>query len=78
MNTNTKTPPTFSDMSGDPVYDYLKSKANRDVELVGAQIIEPARHSFNSPRKIIVVEVLIDGKPRQFSYNYLKLKREIE
>ena len=68
----------FAPMPDDAVYNYLCSKAEAGAKVVGAKFIIPKFLGPMTPRKIIVVQVEIDGKPYLFEYNYKKLQRLID
>jgi hypothetical protein len=68
----------FKDLTGDKVFDYLKTKVIAPSKLVGARIIENKVVGPKEPRSIIQVLIDTKGKRGRFSYNYNKLKKMIE
>jgi hypothetical protein len=68
----------YEDMSGDRVYDYLKSITLEDIELVGAIISEPKVVTHFQPRKVITVKIKTkEGEELFQSFNYKKIERDI-
>lgn len=68
----------FKDLTGDPVYDFLKSKVLPGHTLAGGIISDKKIAGPKEPRKTI--EILIktkSGKTRSYTYNYKKLERKL-
>lgn len=68
----------YTEMPDDPVYNYLKTKESSDSKLVGAAIIDNKPYTYNSPRKIILAKVLIEGQEKVYSFSYNKLLRDLK
>lgn len=67
------------DLSGDIVYDHLKSKVLPGNTLIGGIITHKKIVKFDEPRSIIEVHVHDkDKKLSKYTYNYLKLKKMIQ
>ena len=69
----------FKDLSGDPVYDYVKSEMLEGGELLGGRIEEPTIHLAGSPRKFlhIAIQDHFETKIIKYSLNYNKLLKEL-
>lgn len=70
----------YKDMTGDPVYDYVKSEVLEGGELLGGFVYEPMKMAVDEPRKQLCVAVY-DGEEKgviEYKLNYNKLKRELE
>jgi hypothetical protein len=68
------------DLSGDPVYDYLKKFIKKDQELIGGVILDKKVCRPSEPRKILqmVVKDLKTGRKHGFLFNYKKLERKLK
>jgi hypothetical protein len=68
--------PDFVDLTGDPVYDYLKTKLNDGNVLIAGRIDTKKMAKPNEARKTITVIVqMADKKRKVFVYNYKKFER---
>lgn len=68
----------YKDLTGDPAYDFLKTKTLDGYSIDGGQIIERKSVGPKEPR--FILEVLVkgpEGVSRTYTYNYKKLLREI-
>lgn len=74
-------PFTPKDLSGDPVYDYLKGFVLKDFDLVGGIIKESKPPlAFNQPRVLISIYLKHKKSGKQITrdYNYKKLQRGLK
>ncbi len=73
-----KLPDGFTDLTGDPVYDHLKTQVFEGYEVVGGKVINKTVFGPKEPRKLISILVKNkEGKLGRYSYSYKKVERMI-
>lgn len=70
----------FTDLSGDLVFDFLKSSVASGYEVISGLINAPTHFTNDQARKVLHIKVknLKSGTEGTLTYNYNKLKREIQ
>lgn len=65
------------DLTGDPVYDFLKTKTLPGYTVVGATITEPQSMDPKAPKKIIEITLKRETIEKR-AFNYNRVKRDME
>lgn len=70
----------LEDLSGDPVYDFLKTKKFEGFELAGGRLITANFGSFRAASVVIEIGYRAEGTKaiHKISYNYKKILRGIK
>jgi hypothetical protein len=69
-----------NDLTGDPVFEYLKTWVLPGHKVIGGRIEERTKVGPKQARKVISILIQVGNKKRdvvQHTYNYAKLLREI-
>ncbi len=68
----------FSDLSGDPCYDFLKTQVLPGFKILGGRIHEKQIVQPKEPRKLIEIELFNEKTMRSvvIPYNYKKIERD--